>query len=334
MSGERAELERARRVAVRAQALDGSAVDILDVVRRLGFLQMDPIATVATPQHLVLYSRLGAYDRTELDRLLWVERQLVEWNAFIYPVEDLPLIRARMARRKRNADAWTRGFLTEHARFRRYVLRELNRSGPLLSRDLEADLLPEAEPHRWWGTRQVRLMLEVLAIRGEVAVAGRSGKQRLWDLAERVYGDVRPLPWREAEQLLEERRRRSLGVWLQRGRLHVHPEISDAPVPARTTILSPFDRLVHDRNRAEALWGFHYRLEMYVPKAKRQYGYYVFPILHRDRIVGRIDVERDKAAGGLRVNGVWWEDGVKPVPLDAALRRLERWVEQNRGDRT
>ena len=92
--------------------------------------------------------------------------------------------------------------------------------------------------------------------------------------------------------------------------------------------LSPFDRLVHDRARAEALFGFVYRLEMYVPKAKRTYGYYVLPILRGDRIVGRIDVERDKAANDLRVNGVWWEDGVKPVALDRPLARLAELTRQ------
>ena len=91
----------ARRIAVRSQLLDGSATGVLDTVRRLGFLQMDPIATVATPQQLVLWSRLGDYDVGELDRLLWEQRQLVEWRAFIYPIEDLPLQKARMARRRR-----------------------------------------------------------------------------------------------------------------------------------------------------------------------------------------------------------------------------------------
>jgi uncharacterized protein YcaQ len=83
---------------------------------------------------------------------------------------------------------------------------------------------------------------------------------------------------------------------------------------------------VHDRARAEALFGFFYRLEMYVPKAKRQYGYYVLPILYGDRIVGRIDVERDRETNALQVNGVWWEDGAKPVRLEPALKRLERFV--------
>src|SRR5918999_821518 len=85
--------DEARRIAVRAQLLDGSATSLLDTVRRLGFLQIDPISTVAPPQHLVPWSRLGSYDRDELDRLLWEKRQLFEWNAFIWPVEDLPLVK-------------------------------------------------------------------------------------------------------------------------------------------------------------------------------------------------------------------------------------------------
>ena len=321
-----ASLERARRVAVRAQALDGSTDGVLDTVRRLGFLQMDPISTVATPQHLVLFSRLGSFDVTELDRLLWEERKLFEWDAFIWPIEDLPLVRARMRRQRRTHNAWVRDFLAENARFRRYVLRELERNGPLLSRDLEADLLPKREAHRWWGTRQVGLMLELLQARGEIAVAGRAGRQRLWDLPERVFPETGSVPWREAERLIRDRRRRSLGVWLERGRLHVHPDVPDGPVPERIVFLSPFDRLVHDRARAEALWAFSYRLEMYVPKEKRRYGYYVLPILNGDRIVGRIDVERDRTSNELRVNSVWWEQGVEPVPLEPALGELADFV--------
>jgi uncharacterized protein len=307
---------------VRAQALDGSETSLLAVVRRLGFLQMDPIASIATPQHLVPFSRIGAYDVTELDRLMWEERQLFEWNAFIWPIEDLPLVRARMRRRRATEGAWARDFLKANAKFRRYVLRELEANGPLPSRDLKADLLPAYEPHRWWGSRQVRLMLEFLQLYGEIAVAGRLGRQRLWDLAHRVYPETETISWREAERIIQERRRRSLGVWLERGKLHVHPDVGDEPVPDRITLLSPFDRLVHDRARAEALFGFFYRLEMYVPKAKRRYGYYVLPILRRDRIVGRIDVERDRKANVLQVNGVWWEDGVKPMSLEPALKRL------------
>jgi uncharacterized protein YcaQ len=205
-------------------------------------------------------------------------------------------------------------------------MRELEQNGPMLSRDLKADLLPKGEPHRWWGTRDVRLMLEVLQQRGEIAVAGRAGSQRLWDLPDRVFPVVDTISWREAERLIEERRRRSLGVWLERGKLRAHPEIDIAPVPRRISFLSPFDRLIHDRARAQALFGFFYRLEMYVPKAKRQYGYYVLPILRSDQIIGRIDVERVKESNVLRVNGVWWEEGVDPVRLEPALKRLAAFV--------
>ncbi|MGB2875251.1 MAG: crosslink repair DNA glycosylase YcaQ family protein, partial [Gaiellaceae bacterium] len=133
-------IDEARRIAVRAQLLDGSARGVLDTVRRLGFLQLDPIAAVAPPQHLVLWSRLGGFDTDELDRLIWVERKLFEWRAFIYPIESLPLIRARMRQIRRSKkyarDRWRSKFLSEHAPLRRYVLRELERRGPLLSREL------------------------------------------------------------------------------------------------------------------------------------------------------------------------------------------------------
>jgi len=314
----------ARRIAVHSQLLDGSAENVLDTVRRLGFLQLDPISTVAPPQHLVLWSRLGAYDRAELDRLLWEERKLVEWRAFVYPIEDLPLLRARM---RRLPTTNGRAFLRENAGFKRYVLRELEERGPLLSREIETHASRKGgERHDWWGARQMGLMLEVLAGQGLVAVVGRRGKQRVWDLAERWYPETETIPWREAQRRIEEKRFRALGVKVERGKLLAHPDAVDGPIPNRITFLSPFDRLIHDRARTEALWDFFYRLEMYVPKAKREYGYYVLPILRGDRIVGRIEPVWDRQAKDLSVNGVWWEPGVKPVSLARPLRELARWL--------
>ena len=318
--------EEARRIAVRAQLLDGSATGVLDTIRRLGFLQMDPIATVATPQQLVLFSRLGQYDAGELDSLLWKKRKLFEYDAFIYPIEDLPLQRARMARFRRGGklkrDEWIRDFLRTNARFRRHVLRELERNGPLLSRDLEHDLMPSGHAHRWWGARQVGLMLEIMTARGEIAVAGRVGKQRLWDLAERVFPESEKLTWREAERELAARRFRSLGVRLERGDWVAHPDATDGPVPDRAVLLSPFDRLIHDRARAEALWGFRYRLEMYVPKTKREHGYYVLPLLVGDQLVGRAEPRFDRKTGKLELLGAWGDTS----RLDEALAELERWL--------
>jgi uncharacterized protein len=329
MSSNDLSLAQARRIAVRAQLLDGSATDMLSTVRRLGFLQLDPISTVAPPQQLVLWSRLDGFDPDELDRLLWTEKKLFEWNAFVWPIEDLPLIRARMREPWGHYkwQRWAKEFLKEHAAFRRYVLRELERRGPMLSRDLEHPAARAEERYVWWGTRaQLTWMLELLHRRGQIAVAGRRGGQRLWDLAERWFPESETVPLAEARRVLDEKRFRALGVRLERGRLVAHPEAEDVPVGTRVTFLSPFDRLVHDRRRAEALWEFHYRLEMYVPPAKREYGYYVLPILRADRLVGRIEPVFDRKAGVLRVNGVWWEDGARPVPLDRPLRSLARSV--------
>jgi uncharacterized protein YcaQ len=322
-------LEQARRIAVRAQLLDGSARGVLETVRRLGFLQLDPIATVATPQHLVLWSRLGPFDTAELDRLLWTERKLFEWNAFIWPIEALPLIRAGMRRRGAPTQSWERyrqEFLRQNASFRRYMLRELEHRGPLLSRELEDRSIQGRRKHRWFGSRHVAEMLEILHLRGEVAVVGRRAGQRVWGLAEHWYPKTETVPVREAERLLAELRFRALGVRFEKGEWQAHPDISDTPVDDRVTLLSPFDRLVHDRKRAEALFGFRYRLEMYVPAAKREYGYYVLPILVGDRLVGRVEPRFDRQTGALEVLGAWGDTS----RLDEALDRLAAFIGANR----
>jgi uncharacterized protein len=318
--------EDARRIAVRAQLLDGSGTTVLDTVRHLGFLQVDPISTVAPPQQLVLWSRLGPFDVAELDRLLWKDRQLVEWNAFIWPAEDLPLLQARMRRRRPGANASERRgneFLREHASLKRFILRELERNGPMPSRELrDHTRATRDEKHAWWGARNVSLMLQILNTRGVVAVVGRSGGSRLWDLAARWYPEVEKISLQDAERVFAQRRFRALGVRLGKSGWEAHPEVSADPVPDRVTFLSPFDRLVHDRDRAEALFDFHYRLEMYVPKAKREYGYYVLPILAGDRIVGRIEPRFDRATGELEVLGAWGDTS----RVDGALASLSAWL--------
>jgi uncharacterized protein YcaQ len=316
--------EEARRIAVRAQLLDGSATTVLDTVRRLGFLQVDPISTVAPPQQLVLWSRLGPYDVDELERLLWEKKKLFEWGAFIRPIEDLPLIRARM-RRRRGKYAWERRgneFLQKNAGYKRYVLRELERRGPLLSRELEDESVRTWKSHGWYGTRNTSVMLDMLHGRGLVAIVGRRGGQRLWDLAERWYPETEKVPLRDAERLLAEKRFRALGVRLTPAGWEAHPDASDGRVPDRVTFLSPFDRLVHDRDRAEALFDFRYRLEMYVPKAQREYGYYVLPILVGDRIVGRVEPRFDRKTGTLEVLGAWGDTS----RLDEGLASLATFL--------
>ena len=207
---------------------------------------MDPIATIATPQELVLWSRLGPYDRAELDRLLWKEKKLFEWQAFIYPIEDLPLLRARCASRggRTSGSNGRSSSCRSSRRLRNYVLRELERAGRLPSRELEHD----ADAHR----RAHHLVGDARPADVDAGAAGnaREGSrsrgadrgQRLWDLAERVWpGDGDRPAARGAERLLEEKRRRALGVWLERGRLARSPrrerrarsEADDAPLSVR-----------------------------------------------------------------------------------------------------
>jgi uncharacterized protein len=322
----------ARRIAVRAQLLDGSAKDVLSTVRHLGRLQIDPISTVAPPQYLVLWSRLGPYDRAELDRLLWKQKKLFEWNAFIYPIEDLPLVRALMREPwgRFKWHGWAKEFMKEQSGLRRYILRELERDGPLPSRELEHHAARFSERTVWWGTRaQMTWMLELLHRRGKIAVAGRQTGQRLWDLAERVWPKTETVALADARRILEDKRFRAQGVRLERNGLVAHPDAKDGLVPARVTFLSPFDGLVKNRDRAEALWDFFYRLEMYVPKAKREYGYYVLPILRGDRLIGRIEPAFDRKDRVLQVHGVFAEPGAPASAgrgIAAAARRLAKWL--------
>jgi uncharacterized protein YcaQ len=170
-------------------------------------------------------------------------------------------------------------------------------------------------------------MLELLEGRGLAAVVGRRGGNRLWDLAERWFPEVEPPPLEDAQRLLAEKRWRALGVRQRHdGGWEAHPDAADGPVGRRVTFLSPFDRLIYDRDRSEALFGFRYRLEMFVPKAKREYGYYVLPILRGDRLIGRIEPVFDRKSGVLEIRDVWWEPGVRPVSLDGPLRELARFV--------
>jgi uncharacterized protein YcaQ len=317
---------RARRIAVRAQALDRSARSVLDCVQRLGLLQLDPTARLAPSHLIVLWSRLGRYDPAELDRLLWQTRELIEWRAHIWPTETLPALRSVMQRWPRGETAWprrVRAWLHDNESFRDYVLRELDQHGPLLSRQLEDRSEIPWPSTGWTGNRNVSQMLEFLHCRGEVAIVGRQGRQRLWDLAHRWYPPGEALPHADADGWLADRRLRAQGVTRQNGQWLAHRDADDRSV-RRVSLLSPFDQLIQDRRRTEELFGFEYRTEIYVPASKRRYGYFVMPVLSGDRLVGRIDPELDRRRGLLRINAVHWEGS--PVNITGPVHSLARFL--------
>jgi uncharacterized protein len=346
--------QQARRIAVRAQLLDAPRpTDLVDVVSHLTLLQIDPTAAIAPSADLVLWSRLGSsYHPDQLKRAVEQDRALFEFDALIRPVGDLGLYLAGAA--ERPAHETGRAWLRDNDRFRRDILALLERSGPLASREIPDTCVVPWSSSGWTNNRNVTQMLEYLQNRGEVAIAGRVGRERLWDLPERVYPANVEIPSvEEAERRRDERRLTSLGIARARARampmepIHVgeagEPAVVDgvkgewrvAPASlddgfeGRTALLSPFDRLVHDRTRAEELFDFEYTLEMYKPAAERRWGYFALPILHGDRLVGKLDATADRKAGVLRVNAIH-EDVRFPKAVEQAVRRelddLAAWL--------
>ena len=348
--------EDARRIAVRAQLLDADRpTSLTGVVDHLTFLQLDPTAAVAPSADLVAWSRLGdGYRPEDLARALEIEHTLFEHRAqpspkepivvVVRPMADLGLFLAEMA-------AWpatggrVRQWLDDNDAFRGQVLELLAASGPLSSRDIPDTAAVPWASSGWTNDRNVTQMLEFLASRGEVAVAGRTGRVRLWDLASRVFPDGVPVvPVEEARTLRHERLLRSLGVARAKivgevgvpaeiegtgGVWRLDPDADAAGFAGRTALLSPFDRLVHDRQRALDLFDFEYTLEMYKPAAQRRWGYFALPVLHHDRLVGKADIAADRRAGVLRVNAVHVDvraTRALTAAVDGELAALAAWL--------
>ena len=334
----------ARRIMVRAQRLDAPRpTDLLDVVRELTLLQIDPTAAIAPSADLVMWSRLGSsYQPAQLQHALEQDRSLVEHNALIRPMDDIGLYLAGASEFPgyERSRAWFHG----NDSFRRDVLELLGRSGPLPSREVPDTCAVPWASTGWTHNRNVTQMLEFLMMRGEIAIAGRVGRERLWDLAGRVYpaGVVVP-PVDEATRIKNERRLGSLGIARakttampiepidvgeagepaevegSKGEWRVDPAGLGGEFESRTALLSPFDRLVYDRVRAADLFDFEYTLEMYKPAAKRRWGYFALPVLHGDRLVGKVDAKADRKASVLRVHAIH-EDARFTRPVARAVR--------------
>jgi uncharacterized protein len=355
----------ARRIAVRAQLLDARRPpDLLEVVNHLTFLQLDPTSAVAPSADLVLWTRLGnAYQPSQLTDALERDRTLYEVRAIARPTADLPLQLEAMA-------AWP--FVNEGRRswavpgpsaarwleandsFRRDVLDLLRASGPLPSREIPDTSVVPWQSTGWTGNRNVTQMLEFLSARGEVATPRRNGRERLWDLAERVYPAVAGVvPLVEARRIMADRRLRALGIARPevtgvygerryepvageaavvegtKGEWRVDPDAIGQPFEGRTALLSPFDRLVHERARGEELFDFEYYLEMYKPKEKRRWGFFALPILHEDRLVGKLDAIADRTKSVFRVQAIHEDVHFTrkiAKSVDAEIQALASWL--------
>jgi uncharacterized protein YcaQ len=346
--------KQARRIAVRAQLLDMPRPgDLLEVVERLTLLQVDPTAAIAPNADLVAWSRLGSSYRPEqLTRALEVDRTLFEFNALIRPMSDLGLYLAGAGGRRGHGRVST--WLRDNDRFRRDILKLLKRSGPLASRDIPDTCVVPWASSGWTNNQNVTQMLEFLQARGQVAIAGRAKRERLWDLPERVYPTAVEIPSvEEAERIKSERRLGALGIARSqarampmepvhvgeagepavvegvKGEWRVDPAYLERGFKGRTALLSPFDRLIHDRVRTEELFEFEYSLEMYKPAAKRRWGYFALPILHGDRLVGKLDAIADRKASVLRVNAVHEDvsfSGVMTTAVGKEIADLAAWL--------
>lgn len=365
----------ARRMAISRQHLADPPIaatreGMLKVLQTLRCLQLDPISAVARSHLLVLWSRLGNYDPTILEQLLWKERVLFEYWAHCASIvlsEDFPIHQARMRRKREARTAYERGieaWLAENHIVHDHVIERLGREGPLPSSAFEDKSQVDWASSGWTSGRNIPRLLDLLWERGIVTVAGRRGQQRLWALSQDRFPEwsqQSPLSEHEVVRQAAQYSLRALGVgslqqiknhfirhhypnlkqildelqaeglilpirvagqvksmqndwYIHRDDLELLEQIEAGAWQGRTTLLSPFDNLICDRDRTEQLFDFFFRIEIYVPKPKRQYGYYVLPILHHDRLIGRVDAAMDRKNQQLQINAVYAEAS---APLDA-----------------
>ena len=375
-------LQEARRLAVAAQRLEApqpnpTKADILDTIRQITCLQLDPINVVARTQLLVLFSRLGSYNVADLESLLWDDKALFEYwahAASIVLADDFAIFRPQMIHREPSNNVWRQrvhDYWVANEGFRGRILSEMAARGPLFAEEIasQADVA-WVYGNTWGSGKDIGIILDMMWWRGYVTVTRRAGNgyglKKQWGLMEHQLGDRIHEPPVERAVLVRRAADRAL-LALGPARLrdvrryftrHTYPGLNaalaaleadgviqkvairdggDWPGPwylhrdllselerirreewqPQTVLLSPFDNLIADRDRTHLLFDFFYRIEIYTPPAKRQYGYYVMPILHGDRLIGRVDPKMDRQANRLVVHAVHLEPGVK---LDEATR--------------
>jgi len=320
-------VDQARRIAVGAQLLDANRPgDVVGVAEQLGAIKIDPTATIAPAENTILWSRIGAtYEPSQLTKVVEQDHLLFEFDGAFRPISLLPLMLPAMRRWPQRPK--TREWLEANDRFRTDVLARLRADGPLLASDIPDTAQVTRPPDGWYGSNQVVHMLDFLQRQGEVAVVRREGRNRVWDLAERVYPTGMPqYELEEAESLLGDRRLQAAGIAKQKSpwtpvgeagepaviegstrKYRVDPQALAALEQddgGRVAFLNPYDPMLFDRPRLQELFEFEYVLEQFKPKPQRKYGFFAHPILMGDRFVGMLDAEVDREAEMLVVNAV------------------------------
>ena len=359
---------------------------LLTLIERLGFVQLDSINTVERAHHMILRARRQSYRPHQLKSLLEEEAGLFEhWthDAAAIPARFYPFWKVRFARDEVRLKArwrnWRRDGFEEKFDA---VLNHIRDNGPTMSRDLGNG--ERKGSGGWWDWHPSKTAIEYLWRTGALAVCHRDGFQKAYDLSERVIArehlDQHPsesevVDWacssamdrlgfatsgelaafwdtvtpaetkawcaaRLGKDLIEVEIGSADGQGRQR--VFARPDIFDEAAaspepPGRMRILSPFDPAIRDRKRTERLFGFHYRIEVFVPAPKRKYGYYVFPLLEADRLIGRIDMKCQRDTSTLQVAALWLEPGFKPgrgrmKQLQAELGRMARFTNCDRID--
>ncbi|MEZ6255497.1 MAG: crosslink repair DNA glycosylase YcaQ family protein [Patescibacteria group bacterium] len=341
--------EKIRKLSIQKQLLTADAKPtIYEVFKQLGCVQLDPISVVAPSHELVLWSRLGNYNKQELEDLRWKHKLLFEYLAHAASIV--------LTKENTSLNNWL-SKIKDHKEITKQILQELKQHKQVLSKDLGDESHKSDTASRWWSGRYVPNILYALWLQGEVAVVGRKDKQKLYGIAEEFFTANTPQENFTDEQLTRHNILRSLQILgvatpkqiknnytrnryptfkktfeelLQEG-LIIPVEIEDYNYVKKeswyihsndvealenvnntfeptTKLLSPFDNLICDRDRLETIWDFSYRIEIYTPPKKRVYGYYVLPILHEDKLIGRVDLKKDKTKDNLNVVNIYWEN--------------------------
>lgn len=379
MSCLRIENKAARQIWLESQGLSHAptgALNVLDIIKQLGFVQLDSIQVVSRAHHHILWSRNQNYREPMLDRLLANDRSVFEHfthDASVIPTDFLPFW-DRQFRRKREQLEHSEWFKGMSNQYERDIIKErICHEGPLSTHAFDSKTIGQK---KMWTRPPHKLALDYMWYTGELATSHRLNFNKYYDLAERIFpknlrekniSDQDQIDWlchgalnrmgfalpSEIQHYWDAVSAQEVKEWLIRVDSRVqkveietsdgqwvkgvaHADIEDrlaslkAPT-SRLRIINPFDPVIRDRNRLKRLFGFEYRVEMFVPATKRIWGYYVFPILEGHRFVGRIEIKGDRQNSVLNVINFWPENGVswpssRYRKLSSEIERLRKFI--------